>query len=72
MRSAGGLESAVMQVLYQTVVVQVELIPKVQLWIYWRISVPVLSCGPGLWVLAGGMRWIQVDEIGFLGRGGDC
>lgn len=42
---------------YQIVVVQRELILRVKLWIYHWTSVPVLSCGPGLWVVVERMRW---------------
>ncbi|KAJ0002535.1 hypothetical protein NQD34_007684 [Periophthalmus magnuspinnatus] len=64
-----GAASAVMRLLYRSVVVKKELSPKAKLSIYRSIYVPTLTYGHELWVMTERTRsWIQAAEMGFLCR----
>lgn len=62
-----GSGSAVMQTLYQTIVVKSELSQKAKLSIYQSFYVPTLTYGHKLWVVTNNMRsGIEEMEMGFL------
>nr|XP_054599772.1 uncharacterized protein LOC129164266 [Nothobranchius furzeri] len=64
-----GAASAVMRVLYRSVMVKRELSQKVKLSIYRSIYVPTLTYGHELWVVTDRMRSrIQAAEMSFLRR----
>ena len=64
-----GAASAVMRMLYRTVVVKRELSHKAKLSIYWSIYVPTLTYGHELWVVTERTRSrIQAAEMSFLRR----
>lgn len=60
--------SAVMQTLYQNVMVKRELSRKAKVLIYQSIYFPILTHGHELWVVTETMRlWIQAVEISSVG-----
>ncbi|GAA6083797.1 uncharacterized protein LOC111191400, partial [Tachysurus ichikawai] len=64
-----GVFSAVMRLIYRSVVVKKELSCKAKLCIYQSIYVPTLTYGHELWVMTKRTRsWIQADEMSFLCR----
>uniref|UniRef100_A0A8C6P1M8 Reverse transcriptase domain-containing protein n=1 Tax=Nothobranchius furzeri TaxID=105023 RepID=A0A8C6P1M8_NOTFU len=64
-----GAASAVMRVLYRSVMVKRELSQKAKLSIYLSIYVPILTCGHELWVGTKRTRWqMHAAEMSFLQR----